>query len=268
MLQKMVIILILISFLLLCTACKEDSTLEIKNSVESDNETSFDIKKEIKLPFDYIVVSGEDALETCLKIREEKEDITPVILGTYDDVMSHEEIISYNKDLPDDIIKESLDKSVKNIFKERLGKVTKIYDCVELGKWPSVLSPMTSITSNINILTGEYHDEIYIGLIPTQNSYEVPAYIKFGGWNCCPSPESQIALLKYWYDKYGAEVISITRSTLECTVAIPPKTKEESIKLAEEQFIYCNDIVYQGTETISNLAGGLYKSNYWFFWWD
>jgi hypothetical protein len=51
-------------------------------------------------------------------------------------------------------------------------------------------------------------------------------------------------------------------------VANPPTTKEDALKLAEEQFVYCEDIVTQGTETIENLAAGLINAKKWYFWWD
>ena len=38
--------------------------------------------------------------------------------------------------------------------------------------------------------------------------------------------------------------------------------------LAWEQFLFCEDIVSQGVETISNLGATLLNSPYWFFWWD
>lgn len=236
---------------------------------ENTNKANKDISNEIDLPFNYIVVSGKDALETCLRLREEnKENITPVILGTYDDLKMHKETASFNTDSTEDIIKKSLEYNVEDLLNQRFEEDPEAYSYVELGQWPSTLSPITSITANTDIMTGEFLDEVYIGLIPTGNSYEVPAYIKFGGWNACPSPEEQIAILKYWYNKYGAQVISMTSATLECTVDNPPETKEDSIDLAKDQFIYCSDIVTQGTETISGLAGYLYESKYWFFWWD
>ena len=48
----------------------------------------------------------------------------------------------------------------------------------------------------------------------------------------------------------------------------PPVDKESAEKLAREQFIFCTDIVYQGTETIRNLAATLMNAKAWFFWWD
>ena len=38
--------------------------------------------------------------------------------------------------------------------------------------------------------------------------------------------------------------------------------------LAREQFVYCPDIVYQGTGTLAGLAAALLEGTTWYFWWD
>jgi Domain of unknown function (DUF4253) len=55
---------------------------------------------------------------------------------------------------------------------------------------------------------------------------------------------------------------------MECTVARPPKTREEAMALAREQFFYCTDIVYQGTESLSLLGATVLNAKAWYFWWD
>lgn len=263
--NKVQLIILFLLSILQISSCQNIT----KKDIESDIEVTSDVSEVLNLPFDYIVVSGEDALEKCLKLREEnKGKITPVILGKYEDVKMQVEVASYEQETSKEIIDQSENYDAESLLKQRKDDDPEAYNYVELGDWPEILSPMTSITSNKDLLTGAYIDKVYIGLIPTEKSYEVPAYIKFGGWNSCPSPAEQVAILRYWYFQYGAQVISITSDIIECTVENPPETKEESIDLANEQFLYCSDIVLQGTGTISELAGSLYKSDYWFFWWD
>jgi hypothetical protein len=38
--------------------------------------------------------------------------------------------------------------------------------------------------------------------------------------------------------------------------------------LAREQYLYCGDIVDQGTGTLSRLATALMADDWWYFWWD
>jgi hypothetical protein len=67
---------------------------------------------------------------------------------------------------------------------------------------------------------------------------------------------------------WGAEVASVTGDIVQCFVARPPQDATAAMAVAHEQYIYCYDIVEQGTQTIAALAAGLVGSRYWYFWWD
>jgi hypothetical protein len=105
-------------------------------------------------------------------------------------------------------------------------------------------------------------------LVRVEHSCEVSAYLGFGGWNDCPSPELQVAVLREWRKEYQAVPACITSDVLECVVVNRPQTEPEAMKLAAEQWIFCDDIVGQGTQSIRNLAMEIWKSPTWFFWWD
>jgi hypothetical protein len=105
-------------------------------------------------------------------------------------------------------------------------------------------------------------------LVRLEHSYEVPAYLEFGGWNDCPPPEMQVAILREWRKEYGAIPVCMTHDVLECVVPRSPQTEGEAMKLAAEQWIFCEDIVGQGTQSIRALAMEIWKSPTWFFWWD
>jgi hypothetical protein len=105
-------------------------------------------------------------------------------------------------------------------------------------------------------------------LIKVEHSYEVPAHLGFGGWNDCPSPELQVAVLREWHKEYNAVPACITGDVLECAVVKRPQTEGEAMKLAAEQWIFCDDIVGQGTQTVRKLAVEIWRSPNWFFWWD
>ena len=109
--------------------------------------------------------------------------------------------------------------------------------------------------------------EIIIAKIPVIKPWEVIAWIPFGNWNECPSPENMINIVKHWYEKYGAVPALISSDILEMQVdsIINEKMADE---LALEQLMFCSDIVYQGCGTVENLAYILSKVNTWYFWWD
>lgn len=109
---------------------------------------------------------------------------------------------------------------------------------------------------------------IYVGLVPTRTPWQVPSILNFGGWNACPQPAEHSAILKYWLERYDAELLTVTNDVLEFRVGRPPSDRESAIALAKEQYLYCPDIVEQGTDTIDRLAAALLGSPVWFFWWD
>ena len=67
---------------------------------------------------------------------------------------------------------------------------------------------------------------------------------------------------------YKIDGNTITGDVLECLVLKPPQTPEQAMQLAAEQWIFCDDIVGQGTQSIRNLAIEIWQSKTWFFWWD
>ncbi|MDZ5649539.1 DUF4253 domain-containing protein [Nitrospirillum sp. BR 11828] len=112
------------------------------------------------------------------------------------------------------------------------------------------------------------HARVHILLIPTDQGWQVPAFLRWGGWNACPPPEAHVAALRFWHEKYGAELIVISNDTMELRVDRLPADKAEAWDLARDQYRYCPDIVDQGVGTVGALAGGLMQMRYWFFWWD
>jgi Domain of unknown function (DUF4253) len=111
-------------------------------------------------------------------------------------------------------------------------------------------------------------DQTLISLLPTTTSWETFAFLQFGGWNDCPTSEENIAIAKRWYELYGAEVVGISNDTVEMRVGKPPLDADAAFRLAQEQYIYCKDIVNQGVGSLTKLAVNLYANNIWFFWWD
>ena len=125
-----------------------------------------------------------------------------------------------------------------------------------------------SLHSTGNISSGKTLSTVGFSLVPVKHPYEVPAYLGFGGWNACPPPEVQVAVLREWERAYGAVPVCVAGDVLECVVDRPPRTKEAAMTLAAEQWAFCDDIVSQGTGSVRRLAMELYRSPQWFFWWD
>jgi hypothetical protein len=146
------------------------------------------------------------------------------------------------------------------------------YQGIPRGKWPRNPDPTIAIAIGRPTSYGYGYDEdtkpVTLALLPTAHGWEAPAVMKFGGWNANPPPPEHVALLRYWRECFGADLVVMTNDVIEMMVAEPPRTRKEAMHLARDQYHYCEDIVEQGTYTLEALAGGLLRGEAWYFWWD
>ncbi|MGD9681089.1 MAG: DUF4253 domain-containing protein [Candidatus Obscuribacterales bacterium] len=172
------------------------------------------------------------------------------------------------------------------------------YTC-ETGTWPGKVNPEKESGSNflgeiarrinpfrkeasdrtvsrdvIDALSGRWelsrttNDTTLMVCVPAGEPWHVPAHFYYGDWNDCPAPHIHVSLLKHWHEKFGVHVLSMTPDTLELFVENPIMTREDAMRVAEQQFVYDCDLIHQGGETLSALAGTLLGSRLWQFWWD
>jgi hypothetical protein len=137
-----------------------------------------------------------------------------------------------------------------------------------VGEWPDKpVHAWPGLTIAFD-LEGRPLDKVHILLIPTDEGAAVPAFLRWGGWNANPRPEYHIAALRSWHERYGAELVGITGDVINLRLARRPATREAALALAREQYLYCEDIVDQGTGTLARLAATRMQEDWWFFWWD
>lgn len=135
------------------------------------------------------------------------------------------------------------------------------------GPWPEKFQPIHSYWIP-DRGSGEPRPCIHIGLVSTPLGWQVSAYLRYGAWNSCPSAAEHVALHKFWSDQYGAEVVAMADEVIEMKVTRPPTQRDAALALAAQQYLYCQDIVTQGTKTLQRLAAELLDDATWFFWWD
>ena len=154
-------------------------------------------------------------------------------------------------------------------FTERLSEMKATYG----EYWNEITADSGNCGDKIDKLSGfvdfgtKKAAEVIIAKIPTENPWEVFAWLPFGGWNECPEPEIMMAVGKYWFQKFGAVPAVISHDILEF-VAQPLRDRSAAVGLALEQYAFCNDIIDQGCQEVCILADMLAKSSVWFFWWD
>ena len=136
------------------------------------------------------------------------------------------------------------------------------------GLWPTESSPCHEFQIPIGMASRKPLPQVYVALVPTATCWHVPAHLRFGAWNECPQSEEHVALMRFWQQNFGAEVVGITSDVVEMLVGCPPSNRIDALKLAKQQYLYCQDIVDQGTQTLEVLAASLLGGTSWFFWWD
>jgi hypothetical protein len=217
--------------------------------------------------FDVRIVSGAKAWTTLQELRKQP-GVVPVVFGDRNDYDNVTTVMGMGDASFEDYVRSGASLDIDQWVASRVEEDPEYYstDGAELAAGNAQQPGLLTVV--YDVMSGQPKAEVFIGLVPVQEPWQVPAYLKIGGWNECPEADIHVAFFKRWYEQFGAVVTSISSDVIEFTVERPPQTMEEARRLAHEQFIYCADIVHQGVQTESNLAQALLGSGNWFFWWD
>ena len=99
--------------------------------------------------------------------------------------------------------------------------------------------------------------------MPTINSWEIPAYISWYGAESCSS-ELVVALLKYWHEKYGAELVAHYGTMLQLVTQTLPTSPEEAFRLAWEQQVIAPCTTCLPGISLRNHAREMLHCHQWF----
>ena len=222
-------------------------------------------------PYEIVTVTGAAALDEWTRLKSAGRG-WPVVIG---DDEALETIIWLSS--PDnatlqpvaDILKASESIAIPKDLKA--WQVAYGYGDMEepVGEWPShVPNGDLGLTVATDILTGKPLEKVHIVLVPTDNSWEAPAFLHWGGSNACPPAEYHVAIVRQWHEQFGAELAGMGGDVINLQITRPVSDRKQAMALAREQYIYCADIVDQGVGDISTLAATLMGQGWWFFWWD
>lgn len=219
-------------------------------------------------PAQFISSTYEDAFA-----KKEMGGYTPVIIVVNDVLSEWFDMLREDSGTsPEERRRELLSAELPNAqewFTERLSEMKATYG----EYWNEITADSGNCGDKIDKLSGfvdfgtKKAAEVVIAKIPTENPWEVFAWLPFGGWNECPEPEIMMAVGKYWFQRFGAVPAVISHDILEF-VAQPLRDRSAAVGLALEQYAFCNDIIDQGCQEVCILADMLAKSSVWFFWWD
>lgn len=217
-------------------------------------------------PYPFEVVAGIRAVDRLQELRASGPG-TPVILGGQEQFERVQECYGFADSTPEDLLTKAADLDPLAWLAEREQEAREYY-AIDEADWPEDASINDGLSAHLDIRTRLPLREVYITVLPTQQSWQAACYLKIGGWNSVPSAHEHAALWRYWEQRYGAKVACIADDVIEFTVERPPQTRDEAIELARQQYIYCADIVHQGVESVEALASTVLKAPVWYFWWD
>ncbi|WP_235843549.1 DUF4253 domain-containing protein [Cellulomonas algicola] len=109
-----------------------------------------------------------------------------------------------------------------------------------------------------------------VALVPAAHGWQVPVLLGWdGGVNYDMEPVDHAVVLRDWYERFGAELVTLDgEQVLELWVERPPASTTEALAVAREHYEYCYDVVHQGVGSLTDLAGDQVGSRSWYFWWD
>ncbi len=215
--------------------------------------------------FELVRVPAAEAVATWRVLRREgRGAFTPVVMdapGNY--ALDPAALAQMRLELPGTLADAGA-MSVTDFFARRNAANAALFQELETGGWPESpckLEPYLPRSAEV----------LFIAKVPTPNSYEALGHIGFGGWNDCPADEEHIAVLRYWQERYGADLFAVGGDMIECVVERPPSTRDAALSLAREQLLYAPGSLDEFSGRIGSvpeLAAALLNSRHWLFWWD
>jgi len=195
----------------------------------------------------------------------------PVFLGQQSDLSFLLELAGYEERDVETLSEEGLRLDVRQWLKSRFAEHEKNFPypySEEETKTKTDFSSLKPFSQSRDWRGKPNKENVVFGLLPVSEPWLAPAYLKMGSMNDCPPAEVHVAILRYWFEQYGARPITLSSDIVECQVERPPATMEVALILAKEQYTYCPDNVWQGAGSGGNLARGLLNNHHWYFWWD
>lgn len=219
-----------------------------------------------------VKLAGQDALQALNQHRADYPTTGwyPFLIGDSEELEHIEAVADLNKQELTEIVRGSFDVDTAAWSSKRRAEAEEFGFSADhlTSQWPGEERQKGSITLHTDILTGKLKPEVFLGLAQIEQPWQLPAALKYGGWNDCPEAEVHCAFHRQWQVQYRAEITGMSSDIIECAVARPPMDSEAAMALAWEQYWYCSDIVEQGCGSVSKLAAILINSPYWYFWWD
>lgn len=223
------------------------------------------------------VAGGAEALSTwrALRDRHPRTGLWPVLLGSdpqvVDQLTWRLEMLA--RDEPGIPLLEDA-PSVADLFDTWM---TRVADDGYLDDVPRHLAKLEHDAQTIRAHLSERPDEaavkavvghtVTIALVPADAGWEVPALLAWSGAERAQidGPE-HLAVLNFWHESHGAELVAMGLERLECLVAKPPDDARGAFELAVQHYAYCPSLMDNLVPALGALAATLFGRHWLFDW--
>jgi hypothetical protein len=106
-----------------------------------------------------------------------------------------------------------------------------------------------------------------LGLFPVARGYEALEALNWTDGNT-HSTWFHAGVTRSWWERFGAEVISVEMCFMELLVPEPIRDRSAAFELALEQWSYADTVGDADSGIINEVASALTVSRVWSFWWD
>jgi hypothetical protein len=106
-----------------------------------------------------------------------------------------------------------------------------------------------------------------VALVPARAGWEVPALLAWAGAERyhIGGPE-HLAVLHFWHEAYGAELVAVGLERLECLVERPPTDARSAFELAVQHYAYCPALMDNLAPAMGALAATLFGRHWLLDW--
>ncbi len=221
--------------------------------------------------YDLPVVAGEwSGAWSSLRSLALETGLWPVVLGSY--VLTEYEYEDCVFEDPVDVLVEAHSFDLDGWLEKQKLEASELGDPPR-GSWPAEAFANDLLT--IPLLAGtDPAGRLSLALFPCSLPWQVGAFLREEtGWL---APAVHTSLIRRWFEKWGATIVCHSCSTVEMVVGRLPKTREDAVRLAMEQYCYAPDAlldrpgVHVGRDfsVLEDLAASLMVSPNWWLWWD
>jgi hypothetical protein len=109
---------------------------------------------------------------------------------------------------------------------------------------------------------------VHLALVPAAGGWEVPALLAWSGAEGSRKGGAEhLAILHYWHEQYGADLVAMGLEQLELLVDRPPTDARGAFELAVQHYAYCPALMDNLAPAIGALAATL-LGRHWLFDWS